>query len=396
MATTRRARTVARLAEGTRTATPGPDATTASGSDPGPELAAATGTGRRRPGEGHPFRFGLLATLGGGLGVGILVSITALSTVLVYVGLAFFLALAFEPVVRRLVRHGAPRWVGVVVTIVAVVAAVAGLVWAVVPRLAEQIGHVVESAPDVLQDLSREQWVRDAVDAVGFDLDLDDVVGMVSSYLLDPDRLLTLGGGLLAVGQGVANAVTAVVVVAILTLYFAITLPQMIRSLSRAVPRTRRDGVVAVADEIFLSVGRYVAGQLALAALNGVFVFVVLTIAGGPLPVLFATLAFLGALIPVVGTVVAYAVIVAATLTVGPVTALVVGLVLLAYAQVEAYLLTPRVMSRAVAVPGALVIVAAFAGAALGGVLGALVAVPVATAGVIIFEEVVVPRQQRR
>ena len=87
----------------------------------------------------------------------------------------------------------------------------------------------------------------------------------------------------------------------------------------------------------------------------------------------FATLAFLGALIPVVGTVVAYAIIVGGTLTVGPVTALVVGIVLLVYAQLEAYVLTPRVMSKAVAVPGALVIVAAFGGAALGGVLGSLI-----------------------
>ncbi|GAB2985893.1 AI-2E family transporter [Frigoribacterium salinisoli] len=364
--------------------------------DPAPVAGGSGTTPGPRTAPPRAFRLGLVATLGAGLGVGIIAAVVTLSQVLVYVGLAFFLALAFEPVVRRIARLGAPRWVGVLVTVVLTVVAVAALLWAVVPRLAEQIGYLVQEAPAFLTDLSRQDWVRDTVRALGFDLDLDALVGTVSGYLLDPDRLLTLGGGILAVGQGLVSAVTAVIVVAILTLYFAVTLPQMIRSLSRAVPRSHRDGVVAVADEIFLSVGRYVAGQIALAALNGVFVFVVLTIAGGPLPVLFATLAFLGALIPVVGTVVAYAIIVVGTLTVGPVTALVVGIVLLVYAQVEAYVLTPRVMSKAVAVPGALVIVAAFGGAALGGVLGALVAIPVATAGVIIFDEVVVPRMQRR
>jgi predicted PurR-regulated permease PerM len=363
-----------------------------------PRGASAGGSGdvppRPKPRAGA-FRFGLIATLGGGLGVGIIVTVMALSTVLVYIGLAFFLALAFEPVVRRLARAGAPRWVGVVVAVVLVVGAVAGILSAVVPALVEQVGHVVRTAPAALQDISRQPWVQQAVETLGLEVDVDDAVAAVSSYLLDPDRLLALGGGILAVGQGITSGITAVVIVAILTLYFAVTLPQMLRSLSRAVPKSHRENVMDISDEIFLSVGRYVAGQVGLAAINAVFVFVVLSVAGGPVPVLFATLAFLGALIPVVGTVVAYAVIVASTLTVSPVTALVVGVVLLVYAQIEAYVLTPRVMSKAVAVPGALVIVAAFGGGALGGVLGALVAIPVATAGVVVFERVVVPRQQR-
>ena len=102
----------------------------ASGTSDAPSSARST-TSRdqpssplRRPGA---FRFGLIATLGGGLGVGIIVALMALSTILVYIGLAFFLALAFEPVVRRLARAGAPRWVGVVVSLVLVVGAVVGI-----------------------------------------------------------------------------------------------------------------------------------------------------------------------------------------------------------------------------------------------------------------------------
>jgi putative heme transporter len=69
---------------------------------------------------------------------------------------------------------------------------------------------------------------------------------------------------------------------------------------------------------------------------------------------------------------------------------------MLIYMQVEAYVLSPRVMAKAVAVPGALVIVAAVGGAALGGVLGALVAIPVVAAGILIFQQVVRPRQELR
>ena len=84
------------------------------------------------------------------------------------------------------------------------------------------------------------------------------------------------------------------------------------------------------------------------------------------------------------------------TLIVSPVLALIVGLILLAYAQVEAYVLTPRVMAQAVSIPGSLVILAALGGAALGGVLGALVAVPIAASGVLIFNRIIVPRQESR
>jgi predicted PurR-regulated permease PerM len=66
------------------------------------------------------------------------------------------------------------------------------------------------------------------------------------------------------------------------------------------------------------------------------------------------------------------------------------------YLQIEAYVLTPRVMAKAVAVPGVLVIVAAIGGAALGGILGALVAVPVVAAGILIFQRVIRPIQDAR
>ena len=58
--------------------------------------------------------------------------------------------------------------------------------------------------------------------------------------------------------------------------------------------------------------------------------------------------------------------------------------------------LTPRVMAKAVAVPGVLVIVAAIGGAALGGILGALVAVPVVAAGILVFQRVIRPIQDAR
>ncbi|MFK4762641.1 AI-2E family transporter [Microbacterium sp. ZW T5_45] len=206
---------------------------------------------------------------------------------------------------------------------------------------------------------------------------------------------MAIGGGLMRVGTGIVDGVTGILVVTALTVYFFTTLPRVKAKAYQLLPRSRRDEIVALVEEILLSVGRYVGGQLGLAAINAAFTFVVTGLVGSPAPALLAVIAFIGALIPVVGTVLGSTVAVLVTLTASPTAALVVAVVMITYMQIEAYILSPRVMAQAVAVPGALVIIAALAGAALGGIIGALVAVPLAAAGLLILERVVIPRQQR-
>ena len=82
-------------------------------------------------------------------------------------------------------------------------------------------------------------------------------------------------------------------------------------------------------------------------------------------------------------------------LTVSPTTALIVGIYYLVYMQIEAYVISPRVMNRAVSVPGGVVVVAALAGGALAGILGALVAIPVAASVILILRQVWIPRQNQ-
>ena len=201
---------------------------------------------------------------------------------------------------------------------------------------------------------------------------------------------------MLQVGTGLINGVTAVLIVTALTIYFALTLPSMVAAVLRLVPRSRRRVTGSLLTEVLDSVGRYVAGQLLLATFNATFTLLLTLFAGSPAPIVLAVIAFIAALIPVVGTVIGSVLVVLVTLTVNPAGAVVVGIALLVYMQVEAYVLSPRVMSRAVSMPGSLVIVAALAGAALGGVLGALVAVPVAAAGLLVIDRVVLPLQEAR
>lgn len=136
--------------------------------------------------------------------------------------------------------------------------------------------------------------------------------------------------------------------------------------------------------------------QVTIGIIQSVLVFILLTITGVPYALVISFIAFLLALIPLVGSVTSAIIASLVALSVSPTTALIVAVVYVIYMQIEAYVITPRIMSRAVEVPGAVVVVAALAGGALLGVLGALVAIPIAASIILIIRQVLVPYQEQR
>ena len=361
-------------------------------------LAQSTGTptAATRRIQVNALQIGLLGTLGVGIGLFILGAISALGTVLAYIGVAFFIALALEPVIRWATGRGVPRWVASLTIVVLGLVIGALVALAVVPTIIAQVSNIIRDAPAFAASLPSQPWVQWVTQNLGSWIDTNALTQQLVAFISNPAQWVTIGGGILAIGSGLGEAVTAVIVVTVLTLYFTLTLPLVMTKVYQAVPRSRRAGFMSVTDEILQSVGKYVAGQLFLALCNAVITFIVVTIVGGPVPLLLALVAFICALIPVVGPVIGTSIVVLATLPITLWGALIAGAIMLVYMQVEAYILSPKVMAKAVAVPGALVIVAAIGGASLGGILGALVAIPVVAAGILIFERVVRPRQEAR
>ena len=352
--------------------------------------ASREGTGVRV----NAFRIGFMG------GIGVLVALLAgsligqLSTVLVYIGVALFIALGLDPLVTFMERY-VPRWLAILAVVVTVLAAFAGVVFAVVPILITQATNLVQNFPDIVQDISRQEWVQDLSKQLNGSFDVNHALQSLQSFVEDPGNLLSLGGGILAVGSGILSGITGALIVLILMLYFLASMRGMKRMMYRFVPASRRENYIAVSEEVTSSVGRYVVGQITQAGINGVLSLALLIIIGAPLPVLLATFAFLGSLIPLVGTISAAIVISLLCFFASPATALTAAVYYLFYMQVESYIISPRIMSRAVQVPGALVVIAAVAGATIGGVLGALVAVPVAASVIIIVQKVIYPRQEQ-
>lgn len=341
----------------------------------------------------EPFTFGLVGALGVLVALLIGTIVGQLSTVLVYIGLALFLALGLDPIVAWIERK-LPRGAAVAIVVVVVILAFAGIVLAIVPILVQQISNLITDAPEIIDNVTHTEWYEHL--AAQYGDSFNDAVQGIVTFLQDPGNLGQIGGGLLAVGAGIAGGITGVTIVLILTLYFMASLRSMKRVAARFVPAYRRDRFREILEDVSGAVGRYVIGQASLALINGVLSLIFLTIIQAPLPALLALIAFIGSLIPLVGTLSGSIIISLICLFTSPTTALIAAIYYLIYMQIEAYVISPRIMSRAVAVPGAIVVIAAVGGGALGGILGALVAIPVAASIIIIVQKVLFPAQDAK
>ncbi|MFK4850529.1 AI-2E family transporter [Microbacterium sp. ZW T6_19] len=343
----------------------------------------------------NPFIFGLLGALGVLVALTVGGIVTQLGTVLVYIGFAVFLALGLDPIVTFLERRFSMPRAGAVAIVVAIVLLLfAGIILAIVPILVTQITNLIDNGPQMVEDIQHADWYQNLT--AQFGANFEDAAASALTFVKDPTNLLNISGGVLAVGSGIAGGFTGVTIVLILTLYFMASLRSMKKVAARFVPAYQRDTFSSLVEDVSGAVGRYVIGQVSLALVNGVLSLVMLSIIGAPVPALLALIAFIGSMIPLVGTLSASIINALICLVVSPVTAIIAFAYYLVYMQIEAYVLSPRIMSKAVAVPGSLVVIAAVAGGALGGIAGALVAIPVAASIIIIVQKVLFPAQDRK
>lgn len=345
----------------------------------------------------NPFRLGLFGGLGVLVAIVLGTAVGSLATILTYVGAALFLALGIDPLVSWLEKHGWKRGIAILTVLIGLLAVVAAFVLAVIPVIVDQVGNLIDQAPAVIDAVLSgqvETWWNENLPWLPYETALDNVTGFVQ------DNIEAITGGVVGTVLGIVGGGFAVIIVLILMLYFVGSLSSIKRGLYQLVPATKRERFTDIAEQIMDSVGRYVVGQVSMGLINGILSIIFLTVLGWSLgdPIEYAALlafvAGLFSLVPLVGTVTGTVVISLAVWAFdGFPAVLIVAIYYLVYMQVEAYVISPRVMNRAVKVPGVLVVVAALAGGTLLGVLGALVAIPFAAAILLIVKQVFIPRQ---
>jgi len=349
----------------------------------------------------NAFRLGVF----GGLGVLIAVLIggafASLATILTYIGAAIFIALGLDPLVTWLESRKWPRWAAILTVLVGVLGLFAGFVFAIIPVIIEQSSKLVNQASDYVRSIeSLDAFFAQIQALIPTEiLDVRQAAVDALAYLTNPDNVGQITGGVFSVGVSIAAGIFGALIILILTLYFTASIANIKRALYRLVPKSRREIFINIAEQVSHAVGRYVVGQVSLALINGVLSFIFLSIIGAAYPALFAFIAFLFSLVPLVGTLTGSITIVLIQLLVNPestATVIAAGIYYLIYMQIEAYVLSPNIMNRAVKIPGVIVVIAALVGGTLLGILGALIAIPVAASILIVIDQVLVPKLEEK
>ncbi|MEI8412890.1 MULTISPECIES: AI-2E family transporter [unclassified Kribbella] len=330
----------------------------------------------------NPFMFGFFAALGVLVAWGLWNALGQARSVLILLLVSMFIAVGLNPLVEWFMRRGLKRGLSVGVVFLLMILAVSGVGFAIVPVVTDQINSLIKNAPDYLDLLTKSQTLNELNDRYQF-------IQKAQDYIQDPALAQRAFGGILGVGKVVANALFSGFTILILTLYFLASLPSVKRAAYSLVPASRRPRVSILGDEVLSRVGGYVSGQFLVAACAGFFMFVFLQIVGlREYALALAIVVMFTAFIPMVGGLIGVVIVALIGFTDG----LWVGVACLAYGiiyqQIENYIVAPRIMRRAVDIPGAVTVIAALLGGALLGVVGALLAIPTAAAILLIIREV--------
>lgn len=341
----------------------------------------------------HPIYTGFMATVGIGIALGVYWIGSNVTQLLLWIVTALFISLGLDPVVRWLEKRKVPRIAGILISLAILCSAVAGFFATLIPTIVVQVTQIVNQAPRWTQDFLDSDFFKSIDDQFGI---RDRINEELQKFVNNPEIMGGIAGGVVGFGTFLGNSLFGTLVVLVLSLYFLAALPAMKKWGYRLAPRSRRHRVEALSEEITRSVGNYVIGQVCVALLNAAFAFIMMSILGVPFAVLLTFVVALLAFVPLVGGVVAAFAVILISLTVGWQTSVIYAIFYFAYLQFEAYFISPRIMQKAVAVPGAVAVISVIAGGSLLGVLGALIAIPTAAAVLLIMKEVFIVRQDKR
>jgi predicted PurR-regulated permease PerM len=334
------------------------------------------------------FRWAVAAALGVfvvGLAVTVIYSVRDL---LVQIAVAAFIALSLDPAVRWLIRQRVRRPYAVTIIFVSFMILIGVVMWLAVPPLASEATKLATDFPGYLDTLRNRSPTLRTIEA-RFNLQprLDDFaknfIGLVQRDAL-------------GFGRRFLGALFSTLLVVVLTIYFMADLPRLRRGIVWLVPVRHRPNVSHGVNVVIDKVGAYMIGNLAISAIAGVTSFIVLLALKVPFALPLAFFVAVTDLIPLVGATlgaVVCTVVAAATTDLWP-GAVLVAVFFIVYQQLENYLIAPRVLRNSVDMPSVAVLLAALLGGSVLGLVGALMAIPIAAAIKVIITPVMRARDE--
>jgi predicted PurR-regulated permease PerM len=301
------------------------------------------------------------------LTIGGILLIVRIWGVLILIILSLMLVATFNPMVRRLEKRLGRSW-AITAVVSGVILLFVGSLALLLPPLVGQCVTLVQNAPEYADALQK------TLGDYGIRIDLSQQARTLSTKVTGA---LPQFFGLLS---GVLSGLTGLATVIILTVYLLIEGPDVGTSLLRLLPREKRLGARQLVSEIGGQVGGYMRGQLITSAIAGAVSFVILLALGIPNALALGVLAAITDAIPIVGFLLALLPAALIALTVSPVKALIVAVAYLVYNQIEGNVIAPKVYGNALGLSLTVIVISLLIGVELMGMLGALLALPVAAA----------------
>jgi predicted PurR-regulated permease PerM len=313
-------------------------------------------------------------------------------SVIVYVLIAIFLTVAINPLVAWLMRRGIrSRGIAAGTACLLVLIAIAGIGYAFIPTLVDNVNNFVDAAPGYVHDLTRGRG------RLGFLETKYHVVERLEHYVKHggAKKLLGLSGAAISVTKGVLNFIVGTVTVAFLTFFMLLEGPAWMERFYGLLPRESQARWRTVGHEIYRQVGGYVTGNLAISVIAGALATFALLILGVPFAIALGLLVALLDLIPLVGATFAAVVVVAVAFLHSLPAGIVMIVFFILYQQFENHILQPLVYNRTVALSPLTILVSILVGAEVAGILGALAAIPVAGAIQVVILDFLRERRER-
>ena len=297
-----------------------------------------------------------------------------LRLVVVPVLVALLLSTLLVAPVDALRRRGVPSAAATLIAMLLSTAAVGGVIALIAPAFVDQADDLQRTAEDGLAEVLR--WLSQG--PLGLErTDLQDAVDDALAGVRDnADRI---GEGVLAGATLLAEVLSGLLLVIVLVFFFVHDGRGMWSWLVSLAPERHRDVVDGAGREVWRTTTAYVRGVAIIAVVDAALIGIALLVIGVPLVVPLMVLVFLGAFVPLIGAVLAGAVAaLVALISDGVVSALLVVAAITVIQQVEGDLLYPNIVGRAIRLHGVAILLVLTAGTVIAGILGALLAVPVA------------------
>lgn len=307
-----------------------------------------------------------------------LAALDKVSHALILIFIAFFLSVALNAPVHWIAQHlpgkkRGSRSIATSISYLAVVTILALFIALVVPPAVRQTSNFISDLPELVQDIEDQdsaigRFIRDS----NLGGAIDDLSNELSDFAKDagPQAISTV--------STIGSSVFSVLTVLVLTFMMLVEGPRWVSLARRLLPKNKQAQATRITSDMYMVVRGYVNGQVTLAAIASFMILPAMLILDIPYAIALAAIVFICGLIPMIGHIIGATIVTLIALFESPVSALLILAYYTLYQQIENYVVQPRVQANTTNMSPLLVFMAVLIGVNLNGLLGGLVAIPVA------------------